>query len=79
MGIEAIELELNRLYIVDKDKYKAECDDWKSKGYKIYRDSKGRHRVYEPPKNDTPKPRVGTKELKELFGDIFGDAFDEFE
>lgn len=79
MGVDAIVLELNRLYICDKDKYKTECDDWKSKGYRIFRDNKGRHKVIEPPKNNTSKPHVEAKELKELFGDIFGNVFDEFE
>lgn len=75
MGVEAIVLELNKLYICDKDKYKTECDYWKSKGYRIYRDGKGRHKVVEPPKDDTPRTPLSTEELKDLFGDIFGDVF----
>lgn len=72
MGVEAINNELNRLYIADKEKYKEECDMWKSKGYKIYRDNKGRHKVVEPPKqNDSPY----TTDINDVFGGIFGQIF----
>jgi len=71
MGVDAIVLELNRLYICDKDKYKTECDDWKSKGYRIFRDNKGRHKVIEPPKNESPVTPLTDQEVKDFFGTIF--------
>ena len=66
MTNEVIERELNRLYIVDSVKYKEECDDWKSKGYKIYRDTKGRHKVIEPIKDNSSA----------TYGNTFGNIFD---
>lgn len=68
MGINEIVLELNRLFITNPDKYKEECDYWKSKNYKIYRDNKGRHKVVEPVKaQDTT--------INEAFGGIFNQIF----
>lgn len=79
MAKEIIEQELNRLYITDKDKYKEECDDWKSKGYKIYRDTKGRHMIVEPIKEqDTYEQFYNTlygKDFADIFGDIFGGKY----
>lgn len=69
MTNEVIERELNRLYIVDSVKYKEECDDWKSKSYKIYRDTKGRHKVVEPTKDNSSAIYGNT------FGNIFGNIF----
>lgn len=68
MGTEAIVLELNKYYMCDKSKYQEECDYWKSRGYKIYRDSKGRHKVVEPPKQNNT-------DINNVFGDVFGDIF----
>ena len=70
MGTEAIVLELNRYYMCDKSKYQEECDYWKSRGYKIYRDSKGRHKVVEPPKQDD-KSNIYNG-YPDIFKDIFG-------
>ena len=68
MGTNEIVLELNRLFITDKDKYKEECDYWKARSYKIYRDTKGRHKVIEP-----SKPQE--TDINEAFGGIFGEIF----
>lgn len=67
MGTEAIVLELNRYYMCDKSKYQEECDYWKSRGYKIYRDSKGRHKVVEPPKKVDQKT-----DILDVFNEMFG-------
>ena len=67
MSIDAINNELNKLYITDRDKYKEECDLWKSKGYKIYRDNKGRHKVVEPPKKVDQKT-----DILDVFNEMFG-------
>lgn len=72
MGVDSIIIQLNRLYIIDKDKYKEECDYWKSKDYKIYRDNKGRHKVIEPQKRVDQKAQIN-ESFKEIFGDAFGD------
>ena len=71
MAKEIIERELNRLYITDKDKYKEECDDWKSKGQKIYRDTKGRHMIVEPVKEQDDYSAMYGKEFGDIFGNIF--------
>ena len=68
MARDVIEQELNRLYATDSTKYKEECDSWKSKGYKIYRDSKGRHKIVEPIKKQD--------KYEQFFTDIFGDIFE---
>ncbi len=75
MAKEVIERELNRLYITDKDKYKEECDDWKSKGYKIYRDTKGRHMIVEPVKEQDDYSAMYGKEFGDIFGNIFGGKY----
>lgn len=75
MAKEVIEQELNRLYITDKDKYKEECDDWKSKGYKIYRDTKGRHMIVEPVKEQDDYSAIYGKEFGDIFGNIFGGKY----
>ena len=67
MSIDAINNELNKLYITDRDKYKDECDLWKSKGYKIYRDNKGRHKVVKPPKKVDQKA-----DIVDVFNEMFG-------
>lgn len=72
MAKDVIERELNRLYITDKSKYKEECDDWKSKGYKIYRDTKGRHMIIEPTKEQDDYSAIYGKEFGDIFGNIFG-------
>ena len=75
MAKEVIEQELNRLYITDKDKYNEECDDWKSKGYKIYRDTKGRHMIVEPVKDQDDYSAIYGKEFGDIFGNIFGGKY----
>lgn len=71
MGVDSIIMQLNRLYIIDKDKYKEECDYWKSKDYKIYRDNKGRHKVIEPQKKVDQKMQI-IDSLNEIFSGAFG-------
>lgn len=48
MGTDTIAEELDRLYEFEMDKYVTECDHWKKMGYKIYRNTKGQHKVVEP-------------------------------
>lgn len=75
MGVDVIVRELNRLYIVDKDKYKTECDDLKRMGYQIYRNSDGVHKVFAPEKPKDKKTEQ-MDAFKDMFGEIFGaDAF----
>ena len=76
MAVDIIIRELNRLYIVDKYKYKTECDELKRMGYQIYRNSDGIHKVFAP-----EKPKDKKTEQKEaitsMLGEIFGtDVFD---
>ena len=79
MARDVIEQELNRLYATDSTKYKEECDNWKSKGYKIYRDSKGRHKVIEPIKKQNKYEQFYNtlygKDFTDIFGDIFGGKY----
>lgn len=71
MGVDNIIIQLNRLYIIDKDKYKEECEYWKSKDYKIFRDNKGRHKIIEPQKKVDQKTQI-IDSLNEIFGGAFG-------
>lgn len=71
MGVEAFVDELNRLYEFDIDKYVKECDDLKRMGYKIYRNSEGRHRIVEP----GYRKKSNTNTFPEGFGDIFNSIF----
>lgn len=48
MNIDNIVNELDRLYEFDTDKYVSECNYWKSKGYRIFRNSEGKHKVVVP-------------------------------
>lgn len=70
MGVEAFVDELNRLYEFDIDKYVKECDDLKRMGYKIYRNSEGKHKVVKPVKKEDYKTA-----FSDAFGDIFGEIF----
>lgn len=73
MRTDAIAQELNRLYEFEMDKYITECDHWKRMGYKIFRNSEGKHKVVEPPQ---PKYVEGEPvNLKDIFGGVFGDIF----
>lgn len=71
MSVDSIILQLNRLYTTDKDKYREECEYWKSKDYKIYRDNKGRHKIIEPQKKVDQKTQI-IDSLNEIFGGAFG-------
>lgn len=70
MSVDSIILQLNKLYITDKDKYKEECEYWKSKDYKIYRDNKGRHKIIEPQKRVDRKTQI-IDSLNDIFGGTF--------
>ena len=73
MNTDTIAQELNRLYEFEVDKYIAECDHWKRMGYKIFRNSEGKHKVVEPPQ---PKYVEGKPvDLNTAFGGIFGEIF----
>lgn len=79
MGTDTIVQELDRLYEFEMDKYITECDHWKKMGYKIYRNSEGKHKVLEPPKvehkyNSYGKPNIGSM----FFGTPFEDIFNGF-
>jgi hypothetical protein len=70
---EILEQELNKLYKTNPEEYKKDCDFWKAKGYKIFRNSKGEHRVKIDTRNAT------SAAMKDLFGnnltDVLGDMF----
>ena len=66
---EILEQELNRLYKTDAEEYKKDCDFWKNKGYKIYRNSDGIHKVVIN-SNATTKSA-----MKDIFGGTFEDTF----
>ena len=74
MGIQTIIDELDRLYEFEMDKYISECNHWKKMGYKIYRNSDGKHKVVEPARNANIYNKYGysTSDMKDIFGDIFG-------
>ena len=80
MGVDTIAQELDRLYQFDMDKYISECNKWKKLGYKIYRNSEGKHkvvqseRVTQQRRNDT-KRKIFGDDLTSVFGDIFGGMF----
>lgn len=71
MGVDVIIEELNRLYQYDMDKYLSECSDLKGFGYKIYRNSNGKHKIVAPIKDNDVK----TVDINQVFGGIFGDIF----
>jgi hypothetical protein len=68
VGVEVIKNELDRLYEFEIDKYIKEVDDLKRMGYKIYRNSEGKHKVVE-----RSKPQQ--VDIYSAFGGIFGDIF----
>ena len=67
MNIDAIVSELDRLYEFEIDKYISECEYWKSKGYKILRNSKGEHKVVEPPKTEHKYNSHGRPNVNRMF------------
>ncbi len=73
MNVQAIEEELNRLYQYEIDKYVNECNIFKKAGFRIYRNSKGIHKVV-PPAKKTKEP-FNKVDFNEAFGGIFGDIF----
>ena len=80
MGIDSITQELDRLYEFEMDKYVSECDHWKKMGYKIYRNSEGKHKVVEPVRPDLKynaygRPNISSIFPNDVFGDIFGGMF----
>ena len=70
MSAEVFAEELDRLYEFEIEKYIKECDDLKRMGYKIYRNSEGKHKVIEPPK--ISKPDVSNMFVGTPFADYFG-------
>ena len=70
--IDNIVAELDRLYEFDIEKYVSECDQWKRMGYKIYRNSEGKHKVVEPAR---PSDMYGDNDVYNAFGGIFGQIF----
>ena len=69
---DVITAELDRLYEFEIDKYVSECDQLKKIGYKIYRNSDGKHKVVEPAR---PSDMYGDNDIYNAFGGIFGDIF----
>lgn len=70
---EVLQEELNKLFKTNMAEYKKECDYWKSKGYKIYRNPQGVHKVVINQKEATKSA------MTDIFGsDIFGDIFGGF-
>ena len=70
MEINSIVQELDRLYDFEIEKYISECNYWKKMGYKIYRNSEGKHKVVRPVKKEDYKTAFSN-----AFGDIFGEIF----
>ena len=80
MGVDTIAQELDRLYQFDMDKYISECNKWKKLGYKIYRNSEGKHKVVQSERVtqqrcDDAKRKIFGDNLTSVFGDIFGGMF----
>lgn len=80
MGVDTIAQELDRLYQFDMDKYISECNKWKKLGYKIYRNSEGKHKVVQSERvtqqrHDDAKRKIFGDNLTSVFGDIFGGMF----
>lgn len=70
MNNVTVEQKLDELYCgYNADKYKEECGYWKGRGYKIYRNTVGKHMVIAPEK------KGGDDALSNAFGSIFGDIF----
>lgn len=62
--IKTIEEDLNRRYIQDQKEYAKRVETLKGVGYKIFRNSKGQHRV-----------EYNNDYFNEMFGGAFGDFF----
>ena len=76
MEINSIVQELDRLYEFEIEKYISECDCWKKMGYKIYRNSEGRHKVVAPPKTEHKYDSHGRPDINLMFeGTPFEDIF----
>ena len=80
MGVDTIAQELDRLYQFDMDKYISECNKWKKLGYKIYRNSEGKHKVVQSERVtqqrcDDANRNIFGDNLNSVFGDIFGGMF----
>ena len=73
MNTEVIEDKLNELYQTNLDQYTNECNIFKRAGFKIYRNSKGMHKVNKPQKERDYKRMFGYDDGN-LFYDIFGGA-----
>ena len=62
--MEEIIEDLNRRYFADPDGYVERVEMFKGMGYKIYRNSAGKHKV-----------QLNNDYLKEAFGGVFGGIF----
>lgn len=71
MNTEVIENKLNELYQTNLDQYTNECNIFKKAGFKIYRNSKGIHKVNKPQKETDYKKMFGN-DVGSMFSDIFG-------
>lgn len=79
MSVEVFTEELDRLYEFEIEKYIKECDDLKRMGYKIYRNSEGKHKVVEPPKVEHKYDQYGKPDVSKIFeGTPFADVFSTF-
>jgi len=73
MSVEVFTEELDRLYEFEIEKYIKECDDLKRMGYKIYRNSEGKHKVVAPPSKSNMYPEGFGEIFEQIFGaNIFG-------
>lgn len=70
MNIDAIVAELDRLYEFDITKYVDECNHWKRCGYRVLRNSEGKHKIV-PPQTASGQ----SVDINEAFGGIFGQIF----
>lgn len=68
---DTIAEELNRLYEFEMDKYINECNIFKGAGFRIFRNSEGKHKVVAPQKAEPLK----NDDIYKVFGGVFGDIF----
>ena len=57
MNLDSLSQELDRLYEFEIEKYVARCEELKKSGYKIFRNSKGMHKVVVAGSGTKKEPR----------------------
>ena len=76
INTQTIVQELDRLYEFEIDKYITECTDLKRMGYKIYRNSDGKHMITEPRRQQRESfYGESVTDINSAFGGIFNEIF----